>query len=279
MRQLISLPPRLDPLVAAFKRIAAADPFLMAAAIAYNSIFALVPLAFAVVAGLSMIGSGGDGLDRIEQTLTSEFPQQVSDFLLPILQEAESTIGGMGPVVLVVSLFVALWSGSRAIYAVQKALRLIEATSESRSYFVTRGLGILFTFGAGVALMVSYVAVIFGDWVTETLDRFGITVGSMGWITLAVLVGWVVIVLAAIYRWGTPTPLRMSLTSAVVAALTLAGATWLAIILVPTFGGSTLDSLGTIGVVLVWSYAIGLIIISVPALVPSVVDVVRGNTS
>jgi membrane protein len=279
MRQLISLPPRLDPLVAALKRIMAADPFLMAAAIAYNSIFALVPLSFAVVGGLSMVGSGADGLDKIEQTVTSEFPQQVADFILPILQEASSAIGGMGPVVLVVSLLVALWSGSRAIYAVQKSLRLIETTAESRSYFVTRGLGILFTFGAGVALLASYVAVIFGDWVTDTLDRFGITVGSMGWITVGVFVGWVVIVLAAIYRWGTPTPLRMSFTSAVVAALTLSLTTWLAIILVPTFGGSTLDSLGTIGVVLVWSYAIGLIIISVPARVPSIVDVVRGTDS
>lgn len=277
MRQLISLPPRLDPLVAALERIMAVDPFLMSAAIAYNAFFALVPLAFAIVAALSMMGSGADGLDRIEQTLTSEFPQQVVDFILPMLQDAESAIGGMGPVVLVVSLLIALWSGSRAIYAVQKALRLIEATTESRSYFVTRGLGFVFTLGAGIALMVSYVAVIFGDWLSATLEQHGLTVGSMAWVTVGALVGWVVVVLAAIYRWGTPTPLRMSLTSAVVAGLTLAVTTWLAAILVPTFGGSTLDALGAIGVVLVWSYAIGLIVISVPALVPSIVDVARGT--
>lgn len=277
MRQLISLPPRLDPLVAALERIMAVDPFLMSAAIAYNAFFALVPLAFAIVAALSMMGSGADGLDRIEQTLTSEFPQQVVDFILPMLQDAESAIGGMGPVVLVVSLLIALWSGSRAIYAVQKALRLIEATTESRSYFVTRGLGFVFTLGAGIALMVSYVAVVFGDWLSATLEQHGLTVGSMAWVTVGALVGWVVVVLAAIYRWGTPTPLRMSLTSAVVAGLTLAVTTWLAAILIPTFGGSTLDALGAIGVVLVWSYAIGLIVISVPALVPSIVDVARGT--
>lgn len=279
MRYLPSLPPRLDPLVAAFKRIMAADPFLMSAAIAYNAIFALVPLAFAIVAALSMVGSGSDGLDKIEQTLITEFPQQVVDFILPILQEAENTIGGMGPGVLVVSLLIALWSGSRAIYAVQKALRLIEAQAEIRSYFVTRGLGILFTLGAGVALMVSYIAVIFGDWLLATLEQHGLTVGSMAWLTAGVVVGWVVVVLAAIYRWGLPRPVRMSVSSAVVAGLTLAVTTWLAAILVPTYGGSTLDSLGAIGVVLLWSYAIGLIVISVPALVPSIVDVVRGKNS
>lgn len=278
MRQLVSLPSRLDPVVAAFKRLMAADPFLMAAAIAYNAFFALVPLAFALVAGLSMLGSGADGLDKLEQTLVNEFPQQVVDFIVPILQDAENSIGEMGPGVLVVSLLVALWSGSRAIYAAQKALRLIEATTEVRSYFVTRGLGILFTLGAGVALIVSYVAVIFGDWLSATLAQHGLTVGSMGWITLGVIGAWVVGVLAAIYQWGTPVPIRLAFPSAVVAGATLALTTWLAAILVPTFGGSTLDSLGTIGVVLVWSYAVGLIVISVPALLPSVVDVARGNT-
>ena len=279
MRQLPPLPPRLNPLVAAYKRIMAADPFLMAAAIAYNSIFALVPLAFAVVGAISVFGSGPDGLAKIEQAVTAEFPPQVAAFIIPILQDAEQALGGMGPVLLVVSLLIALWSGSRAIYAVQKSLRLIEASPETRSYFVKRGLGIVFTLGAGAALILSYVVVIFGDWVSETLARHGLTVGSMGWITLAVLVGWVVLVLAAIYRWGTPTPIRLSFPSAVIAAVTLTLTTWLAAILVPTYGGSTLESLGTIGVVLVWSYAIGLIVISVPALVPSIVDVVRGRHS
>lgn len=277
MRRLLSIPPRLEPLVAAHRRIMAADPFLMAAAIAYNSIFAIVPLAFALVGGISVFGSGPDGLDRIEQAVTTGLPQQVADFILPILREAEAALGGMGPLVMVMSLLVALWSGSRAIYAVQKALRLIEATPETRSYSVTRGLGIVFTLGAGVALIFSYVVVIFGDWVSETLAKFGLTVGSMAWVSLAALVGWGVIVLAAIYRWGTPVPIRLSFTSAVVAALTLALTTWLAATLIPAYGGSTLDSLGSIGVVLVWSYAVGLIVISVPALVPSIVDVARGS--
>lgn len=279
MRQLISLPPRLSPLVGAFDRIMTADPFLMAAAIAYNSIFALVPLAFAVVGTISVFGSGAEGLEQIEQTVITEFPPQVAEFILPIIEDAEAALGGMGPALVVVSLLIALWSGSRAIYAVQKALRLIEATPEDRPYFVKRGLGILFTLGTGAALILSYVVVIFGDWVASTLETHGLSVGWTGWITLGVLLAWVVLVLAAIYRWGTPEPIRLSFASAVTAALTLGLTTWLAAILIPTFGGSSLDALGAIGVVLVWSYAIGLIVISVPALVPSIVDVVRGTNS
>ena len=279
MRLLPSLPPRLAPLVTAVKRIMAADPFLMSAAIAYNTIFALIPLAFAAVAAIAMIGSGSDGLANIEQTLTSEFPQQVADFVIPLLQDAKESMGGMGPFVLVIALLIALWSGSRAIYAVLKSLRLIEGNPENRPYWVTRGLGIVFTVGAGAALVVTYVAVVFGDWVAETLREHGFGGGLDELISVGAIITWVVITLYSIYRWGTPVPNRYALASAVIAAVILAFTSWLAAALIPTFGGSTLEAFGSIGVVLVWSYAIGLIVISVPAVVPSIVDVVRGTTS
>jgi membrane protein len=277
MRFVPPLPQRLDPLVAAMKRIGAADPFLMAAAIAYNAIFALVPLAFAAVAAISMLGSGSDRFEQAEQRILTEFPPDVARFLISILGEAQDTVGGMGPVFLIVSLLIALWSGSRAVYAVQKALRLVEGIEEDRSYLVKRGLGILFTLGAGFALMVSSVAVIFGNWLVETLDQHGIPVGST-WVTGAVLVLWVAAVLYAVYRWGTPVPLRMSFGSAVVGAATLAVSAWLAAILIPTFGSSSLSALGTTGVILLWSYGIGLIVISVPVFVPAFFDMLRGSS-
>ena len=279
MSLLPSLPPRLEPLVAAARRMLAADPFLMAAAIAYNAIFALVPLAFAAVAALSMLGSGSDRLAQATQTIEGGFPPDVSEFLISILGEAQDVVGGMGPAFLVGAGLVALWSGSRAVYAVQKALRLVEDVEEDRPYLVKRGLGILFTLGAGVALVATYVAVIFGHWVVDTLEQHGIPVGAVPWITAAAVVAWVVAVLFAIYRWGTPVPLRMSLASAVVAALVLGLTAWLAAILIPTFGSSKLSALGSTGVILVWSYGIGLVVISVPSLLPAIVDVTRGADS
>ena len=278
MRSLPPLPQRLDPLVAAIKRIAAADPFLMSAAIAYNAIFALVPLAFAAVAAIAMVGGDPDGLESFEQTLAAKFPADVTEFINPILDGAKGEVGDMGPLVLAVSLLVALWSGSRAIYAMQKALRIIEGVEETRPYLVTRGLGMLFTLGAGVALAVSYFAVIVGTWLTSELARLGIDLGSAAWISVGAILAWVVVVLYAIYRWGTPIKGRMPLLCAVVAAAILGFATWLAAILIPTFGGSTLAAFGSVGVILVWSYTLGLITISVPALVPSIVDVVRGTS-
>jgi membrane protein len=279
MRSFPSLPPRLDPLVAAIKRIAAADPFLMSAAIAYNSIFALVPLAFSAVAGISMIGGDPDGLQSVEETLTTKFPAEVSEFFDPILAGAQGEVGNMSPLVLAVSLLVALWSGSRAVYAMQKALRMIEGVDETRPYLVTRSLGMLFTIGGGIALVVSYFAVILGNWLTTKLADLGINLGSAAWISVGAILAWVVAVLYGIYRWGTPTEGRMPLLSAVVAAVVLAVTTWLAAILIPKFGGNTLAVFGSVGVILVWSYSVAIITISVPALVPSIVDVARGRTA
>ena len=279
MRSLPSLPPRLDPLVAAVKRIMTADPFLMSAAIAYNAIFALVPLAFAAVAAISMVGGDPDGLQSVEQTLTTKFPAEVSEFFDPILEGAQGEVGDMGPLVLAVSILVALWSGSRAVYAMQKALRMIEGVDETRPYLVTRGLGMLFTIGGGIALVVSYFAVILGNWLTTELADLGINLGSAAWISVGAILAWVVVVLYGIYRWGIPTEGRMPLLSAVVAAVILAVTTGLAAFLIPELGGSTLAALGSVGVILVWSYAVAIITISVPALVPSIVDVARGRTA
>lgn len=278
MRWLPSLPPRLDPLVAAVRQMMTADPYLMSAAIAYNSIFAFVPLAFAAVAAISMLGGDPAGLESVRNTLAANFPAEVSEFFDPILEGAEGEVGDMGPLVLAVSLLVALWSGSRAIYAVQKALRIIEDVDETRPYWVTRGLGILFTVGAAVALALSYFAVIVGNSLTAELAQVGIDLGSAAWISVGAILAWVVALLYSIYRWGMPTPSRMSFTSAVVAATILATTTWLAAILLPKFGSSTVAAFGSVGVILVWSYTLGLITISVPALVPSIVDVARGRT-
>ncbi len=270
-----ALPPRLDPLRDAYARIMDADPFLMSAAIAYNAFFALVPLAFAAVAALSIAGTGDAAVVRVQEMVADGLPDQVGAFVIDIFRETQQTVGDVGTVVLVISLLVALWSGSRAIYAVQKALRLIERTEEHRPYWKTRGLGILFTLGAGLALVFGYIVVIFGDWLLQILEHFGIPVGSVTGITGLVLIGWVVVVLYAIYEWGTPSQIPRPFVAAVVATGILTVATVGAAVILPDLSGGTVAALGSVGVVLVWSYVIGLIVIVVPATVPSIEAVVR----
>ena len=254
-----------------------ADPFLMSAAIAYNAFFALVPLAFAAVAALSVFGADVDTTTEVEKMIINGFPEEVGNFIIAVITEAQDAVGDLGTTVLIVSLLIALWSGSRAIYAVQKALRLMQHAEEHRPYWKTRGLGILFTLGAGVALVVGYVIVIFGGWLAAALQHFGLNVGSVTWIAGVVLFGWVIAVLYAIYEWGTPDQIRRPFSSAIVATSVLLIATLGAAAILPELSGGTVAALGSVGIVLIWAYVIGLVVIVSPAVVAAVEAVARGS--
>ena len=250
----------------------------MAAAIAYNFFFALVPLAIAAVAALSSVGRTEEGLANIEELLKDAFPEEVAVFIIPLIEEAQNIVGdSQGPVV-AVALLVALYSGSRGIYTVQKALRQIERVGEERPWWKVRSLGILFTFGAGVALVGGYFVVLFGGALMEALARVGLDVGSITGLTVGVLFAWVVLLLFAIYRWGPPVPMDRPLVAAALAASIIGLMTWAAAYFVPSFGGTTLAALGAVGIVLVWLFSLGYVVIVVPALTKPAELVIRGNT-
>ena len=259
-------------------RIRAADPLLMSAAIAYNFFFALVPLAIAVVAWLSSIGRSEEGVAKLEEFLREALPSDVAGFVIQLVEEAEGIVGDSQGPVIVISLLIALYAGSRGIYAVQKAIRQIEGVEEQRPWWKVRGLGILFTLGAGIALVGGYIVVLFSGLIIELIDRLGLAVESVSGISLTVLGLWLAIVLYAIYRWGPPAPIQRPLIAAVAATIILGLMTWLAAYFVPTFGGrsSTLSTLGAVGIVLVWLYAIGFVVITVPALTKPTEAVIRG---
>ena len=273
-----SIPARLDPLRGPLDRIKDADPLLMSAAIAYNFFFALVPLAAAAAGALALVGRSEEGLDNMDQFLTDVFPQEMALFIGDLLDDARDVVGDLHGPVIVVSLLVALYAGSRGIYAVQKALRQIQRVSEDRPYWRVRGLGILFTLGAGIALVAGYVIVLFGQFFAGLLERYGLDLGSMTGLSAGVLAGWVVALLWAIYQLGPPVPFERALISAAVATAIIALMTAAAAYFIPTFGSNTLAALGAVGVVLIWLYALGFVVIVVPALISPTEAIIRGST-
>jgi membrane protein len=274
-----SIPERFDPLRGPLDRVKDADPLLMSAAIAYNFFFALVPLAIAAVGALSLFGRSEEEVESLHQFVTDVFPPEVAQFILEIIEEASDMVGdGQGPVI-VVSLLVAIYAGSRGIYAVQKALRQIQDVDEDRPYWRARGLGFLFTLGAGVALVAGYVILLFGQFFESLLQRYGLDVGLLSDLSAGVLVAWVILLLWAIYQWGPPIPLQRAFIGAVVATGIIALMTWAAAYLIPTFGlgSDTLAVLGTVGIVLIWLYALGFVVIVIPALISPTEAVIRGS--
>jgi membrane protein len=274
-----TLPARLAPLRSPIDRIREADPLLMSAAIAYNFFFALVPLAIAAVAWLATFGGSAESVADLERILREALPADVAGYLLLLVEEARTVVGAWEGPVIVLALLIALYAGSRGIYTVQKAIRQIEHLDETRPWWKVRGLGMLFTIGAGVALIAGYLVVFFGGFLLDLLQGTGLDVGSVGWITAGVVIVWLALLLYSIYRWGPPRPVQRPMLAASVATVVLAAMTVLAAYLSPAIGGrsTTLSSLGAVGVVLIWLYAIGFVVITVPALAGPAEAVIRGK--
>ena len=258
-------------------RVRAADPLLMSAAIAYNFFFALVPLAIAAVAALALFGRSQEGFENLGTFLVETFPPEVAAFIGDILEEASAYVGDWQGPVIVISVLVALYAGSRGIYAVQKALRQIQGVREDRPYWHVRGLGVLFTLGAGVALVGGYVILLFSQFFAQILERYGLEFGSLTGLSTGVLGAWVVLLLWAIYRWGPPAPFDRSFFAALIAMAIIAVMTLLAAVFIPTFGSTTLAALGSVGVILVWLYAVGFVVIVVPGFVGPTEAIIRGG--
>ena len=155
------------------------DPMLMGAAIAYNSLFALVPLGFAFVSIMTLLNVSGSTTSSIVEFINSALPAGVADVIADILEGSSAAVDGDQTLILIISILIALWSGSRAVYAVQKSLRLVQAVPDERGYLRTRFIGIAVTVGAGVSVLVGYALLLFGESIwNEIVARLGF--GSPG---------------------------------------------------------------------------------------------------
>lgn len=253
-------------------RIRRADPLLMGAAIAYNSLFAMVPLAIAFIAILTLFDATDEVLSELDLWMTENLSADTAGFLTELLRETVGWFDSSRGLILLLSLVVALWSGSRAVYAVQKALRTAEGVEDTRGYFVTRSLGIGVTLVAGVGVMIAYFVAAVGerlwDWFETQVGVGTAFAAQLTLLLIAIVWGWGL--LWAIYRWGPPRPLpRSGLVSALVAALLVLGS-YLASEFVPA-STSALAVFGTIGVLLVWLYYIGIVVVGAPTVIDAVI--------
>jgi len=241
---------------------------LMGAAIAYNSLFALVPLTVAFVSIVHLLNFTAPISLRIEEFVNSTFPPEVAEFLIDLAQTSSSTVGTDGTLVLVVSLLIALWSGSRAVYAVQKSLRLVEAVPDDRGYLLARGVGVLVTVASGMAVLVGYSLLVFGETIWDEISStLGLRSGSLAQFFLALLVAvWVFGMLWAIYRFGPPRPVKHSAFVALIVEVVLAAGAWFALNLMPSDTRSTVAAFGALGVILILFYFVGVTVVAAPIL-------------
>lgn len=256
-----------------------ADPLLMGAAFAYNSLFAVVPLALAFVSVLTLLDTTQKLLGDAEEFINEALPADIADFLNQILRESVDAVANNRLVIIVVTLLVALWSGSRAVYTVQKALRLVEDSEVEVGYVHMRASGILVTVGGGVGVVAAYALLVLGRGLTGRLASllpWGLPLGQFLLAGVAAL--WIFVLLFAVYRWGAPQPIRRpAATSALVTTVLFVG-TWVGFSLVPSETAVAVAVFGTIGLVLLWLYGIGVVVVAGPIAVGSLLRVLEERT-
>jgi uncharacterized BrkB/YihY/UPF0761 family membrane protein len=251
-------------------RIRRADPLLMGAAIAYNSLLALVPLALAFVTILTFFDEGSSILARMITSIEEALPSEVASFFVDLLQQSIRWAQADRSLILVVSILIALWSGSRAVYTLQKALRLVEDTDVDLGYVHMRGVGMLVTVAAGIGVFAAYAVLVAGmGWLgriaPEIPDNF--VISELAFIGVAA--GWVFLLLYSVYRWGAPEPIRRPAVASTLVTAVLVVGTWIAVNLVPSGSSASVAVFGSIGLILLWLYGVGFTVIAGPIAVGS----------
>lgn len=261
---------RLVVPVSFLDRFRGADPGLMAAAVAFNAFFTLIPAAFALLAALSFIPESRNAREELAITLRALAPDEFADFVLDLIDNAADVIAGQQVTIIVVSLLVALWAGSRGIYALQKALARIERHAEHRPAWRVRLIGIGLTIGAGLALILVMVVIAFGEPTVEFLAEL---TGIEALRTLRVLVGIpaaalaLYLILYAVYRFGPPEPISGAGVAALLSTLAAGAISWAFSLYLSRFGASVFGVLGAVGLGLLWFYLTAYVLLFVAAAV------------
>lgn len=194
---------------------------LLSAGVAFKALLALFP---ALIAAISIWGLVSDPA-TIQQQITS-FTSALPDAASSIIEQQMTDVAGSGSGALsgalITSILLALWSASAGVAGLIEGCNAAYNEVDERSFFVKRGLALLFTLGAIVFLIVAIglIAVL-----PPALGQLGLgsaaelSVNIARWPLLALLV---MGALALIYRYGPDraTPqLRWSSAGAILATV------------------------------------------------------------
>lgn len=97
-------------------------------------------------------------------------PGAVSTLILQAFTELSNRANGT---ILSITVIIAIWSASRGILSVMRGLNSIHSIHETRNYFITRLIAILYTVIFAVLLLIMMLIFVFGNQLTLWLvDRF-----------------------------------------------------------------------------------------------------------
>lgn len=187
------------------------SPSVLASAVAFNLFFALVPTLFAVLASLSLLGRSEETVSGAAEAIAGLVPRSVATFLTDpdsgLLVEVSTYLQGSTGWVIVLTLVIALWSGSRGSLTLVSALTRLEGATETRPWWKLKLTGMALTGAFALTLLVGSVTLVAGARIDQWLGSHLSWIGPVSIIAIPGSVAMILLFLVGFYRWGPPQPL------------------------------------------------------------------------
>lgn len=264
------------PAVRFWRRFTAAGPSVLAAAVAYNLFFAIVPGLAGVLAAASVFGRDQEAIEQTRAVLDQIAPDSVAEFVSDVLlPDVAATVRQSQGFLLPASLFISLFLATRGVITLQRVLARIEKMDDDRPWWKVRLISTALTLGAMLTLASSGLLVVAGeaiaswldelveaDWALELWDLLSLPLGSIG----------VFLFLVLFYRFGPPRRLPGLWLASVLSTAGAIGASLLFRLALDRIGatGGTIAVFGVFAVLLLWLYVIAYVIIISAAFAASV---------
>ncbi|AGC47827.1 YihY family protein [Myxococcus stipitatus DSM 14675] len=238
----------------------------LAAQLSYYLLFSLFPFLFFLVTLVAYLPFAPGAVDAMLDRLRPLVPTQA---LAVVTQHLTSLVSQQQPKLLTVGLLVALWSASRGVDALRKALNLAYDVPESRPIWRTQGLAVFLTLVGTLLIPLSFAIFLLGgrlgEWLAAKMhvqEAFHLV---WSWVRWPFTAGLVMLVLSLCYyllpdvkhrfRYFTP--------GSVIGTLAWMASTWGFTQYVEHFGkyNVTYGSIGGVVVLMLWLYISGLVFI------------------
>lgn len=250
-----------------WRRFSSTGPGVLAAAVAYNMFFALVPALAAMVAGASVFGRDDEAIEQTQDVLALVAPGDVARFIsVDLLPDVAASVQNDQGLFIAATVLISLVLASRGVITIMRVFARIERTEDERPWWKIRIIGMLLTIGAVISIIGSALLLVAASTIGSWIEDLGAQPWVFeAWNVLALPLGSLslIVFLVALYRFGPPEPLPGKWLAALLATIGIVGASLGFGLYLERAGqaGSTLAVFGAIAVLLLWLYVIAYVII------------------
>ncbi len=254
------------PVVKFWVRFSAAGPAVLAGAIAYNIIFALVPGAVVLLTAASFFGKTAEAQAETIRIISLIAPVEVAEFIGSALGDTSRIVDNREGVVIILGAVLALWFGTRGVLTIMRVLTRVEGIEEDRPWWETRLIATGLTIAVGLALALASVLIVAGrairDWLQE-ITQLAWPIDLWAALRIPVASLSVLVFFWLLYRFAPPRRLPGTWLAAVMATVGMVGFSLGLQYYVNSAGGlgATYATIGTVALLLLWLYVVSYLII------------------